>query len=129
MGAVIQVSDCILDPRKPKRDGYVTISRKGRRVLAHRAAWEDAHGPIPEGMYVCHKCDVRNCVNVDHLFLGTPKDNMVDMVEKGRQKSHNRNKTHCINGHGLTPENTYVYQGRMRTCRACNNERQKRSQK
>lgn len=53
--------------------------------LAHRVAWELVHGPIPKGMFVCHKCDTPACCNADHLFLGTQTDNVADKVAKGRQ--------------------------------------------
>src|SRR5690348_11100206 len=64
------------------RLGYGTT--KGKHPKAHRLAWELFNGPIPDGMNVLHKCDVRNCVNPDHLFIGTQLDNMRDMVSKGR---------------------------------------------
>lgn len=67
------------------RYGYVWLG--GKKVIsAHRKAWIDAYGEIPNKLFVCHKCDVPLCVNPKHLFLGTHKDNMQDALKKGRLK-------------------------------------------
>ena len=66
--------------------GKFSVGGKGGWINASRAAWGFANGaPAPEGMLVCHRCDNPPCCNPAHLFLGTPKDNMRDMIAKGRQ--------------------------------------------
>ena len=65
-------------------DGYGRISVRSIARMAHRIAYIERFGPIPEGMLVCHKCDVPVCVNPDHLFVGTHQDNMADKSAKGR---------------------------------------------
>jgi hypothetical protein len=65
--------------------GYGGFARGHRQsTLAHHASWEFAHGPIPPGMLVLHRCDVRLCVRPDHLFLGTQLENVRDRDRKGR---------------------------------------------
>ncbi len=72
-------------------DGYGAL-RTDRQDRAHRVAWREYRGPIPDGMYVLHKCDVRCCINPDHLWLGTHNDNMADMARKGRCPSYRGEK-------------------------------------
>lgn len=65
--------------------GYGKIgSTAPKTILAHVASWILHYGPIPPGMFVCHVCDFPPCSRPDHLFLGTQKDNIVDMWKKGR---------------------------------------------
>lgn len=78
----------------------VSGSRKGRTVKStHRLAWENAFGPIPNDRQVLHKCDIPSCINPEHLFLGTHKDNMQDAKAKGRIKQVSKFK----DGHPYYP--------------------------
>lgn len=98
--------------------GYGLFKREGKTRAAHREAWRAAHGDIPAGLQVLHRCDNRACVNPAHLFLGSQKDNIQDCIAKGRRKSGQAAKTHCPKGHPYDEVNTRLYDGR-RFCRAC----------
>ena len=74
---------CILYT-KPRPDGYMQVTWNGRKTLVHRLAYEQANGPIAKGLVICHRCDSPSCVNPEHLFAGTQKDNLRDMFAKGR---------------------------------------------
>ena len=67
--------------------GYGVIRIDGKNRLAHRVMYELRNGPIPDGKYICHTCDNPACVNPEHLFIGTQKDNMQDCSQKGRARS------------------------------------------
>ena len=67
--------------------GYGNFNFDGTSIAAHRASWLMFRGDIPNGLFVCHHCDVPTCVNPDHLWLGSAKDNNRDRDAKGRQKT------------------------------------------
>lgn len=66
-------------------NGYGRITSKGKEILAHRLSYKLYKGQIEEGKVVMHTCDVRCCVNPDHLKVGTQKENLHDMYDKGRR--------------------------------------------
>lgn len=68
--------------------GYGRLRHNGKKVLAHRASYEVFKGDFDKNLLVCHSCDNPSCVNPDHLFLGTNKDNVDDCISKGRHKGH-----------------------------------------
>ncbi len=80
-----RTDDCWLFTGCKDGGGYGNLPALGQ-VKAHRVSWLVHRGPIPKGMKVLHKCDVRNCVNPTHLFIGTQADNVRDMMEKGRHR-------------------------------------------
>lgn len=76
---------CWLWTGATNHNGYgVMLNAKRKTVRAHRVCFEAANGPIPDGSHVCHTCDTPCCVNPDHLWLGSIKDNAIDKTRKGR---------------------------------------------
>lgn len=65
--------------------GYGQRKIRQKMSLVHRESFAIKHGPIPEGQHCCHRCDTPACVNPDHIFLGTSKDNAKDSANKGRR--------------------------------------------
>lgn len=80
-----ELGACTLVTYSPTGKGTYQMFVKGKRMGAARAAWEAHYGPISDDkLLVCHKCDQTDCVNIEHLFLGTHEVNMLDMKNKGR---------------------------------------------
>lgn len=78
---------CLICHLKPNAKGYIPVQpggRGGKKLRANRFVWSMKYGPIPEHMQVCHSCDKRACIDIEHLFLGTGQDNTNDMVAKNR---------------------------------------------
>lgn len=100
-----------------KRNGYSMIrwKRDGEHIVigGHRLLYELHVGPIPEGHEVDHTCRNKACINPAHLEAVTVQENV------RRARSHNRSRSHCENGHEMTPENTVIRRRGWKRCRQC----------
>lgn len=113
---VLMTSYCHIWLGSHNNHGYGQIHR-GRKWLAHRYAWVQEHGNIPDDTILMHICDNPACVRVSHLRVGTMRDNTHDMV--GKKRDRNSRKTHCVHGHEFSVDNTYVHRNGSRHCKQC----------
>jgi hypothetical protein len=81
-------SGCWLFDGQIASNGYGHLYWDGKIRLAHRMSYIAFNGPIPEGLFVCHRCDTKCCVRPSHLWVGTRVDNAKDMVQKGRNVTY-----------------------------------------
>lgn len=101
----------------PTGYGIAFDMKKGLRWSAHRLSYAAFHGEIPEGRSILHKCDVRCCVNPNHLYAGTQQDNVDDAVRRGRMSREPKTKPldFCKRGHPTPPGSRIS----NRTCPEC----------
>lgn len=108
--------------------GYGQVHFGRRLWRTHRLMFVAVNGAIPQGLAVCHRCNVRRCCNPAHLYAGTQKQNIADMVRAGRGRNvlfeKNASKTHCVRGHPLSGDNLVLRRNKkrnaqVRTCREC----------
>jgi hypothetical protein len=95
------------------KDGYGQITIQYKSYKAHRISWQMHCSEIPKGLIVCHHCDVPQCVNPDHLFLGTVKDNADDMMNKGRQLKGDRNHNAILDDNKVIEIKRLIAQGKF----------------
>lgn len=116
---------CLLWTKSCHKFGYGWIRVNKKTLMLHRVVYELNNGSIPANKIVMHKCDTPSCCNINHLKLGTKKDNSIDMSSKNRWNNQYKGKeiTHCIRGHEYTKKNTYISLNKgNKNCRQCSAE-------
>jgi hypothetical protein len=103
------LDSCWLWTRSVGSHGYGQVTFRGKPATAHRVSWEIHNGPVPDGLDVLHRCDVRRCCNPAHLFVGTARDNMRDMHSKGRANNPHKLSEDDV----LNMRTVYAFGGRI----------------
>lgn len=116
---------CKISTRSQDRKGYTKLKIKGKTIREARYVLEQKLGrPIQDGYEASHACNITSCIEPEHLFEETHTQNIRYSHRLGRSVGNpGKQKTHCINGHEFTKENTYFYGHRR--CRECQRIRDK----
>jgi hypothetical protein len=119
---VIRTDSCHLWVGATQGNGYGSVGGSGTAEGAHRVSWRFSKGPIPAGMNVLHKCRNRHCVNPDHLYLGTQRENLRDAIREGTLRPPKR-KTHCLRGHAYSEQPNPFGSDGYHACWVCATEK------
>ena len=114
---------CLLWSSNKNQDGYGRFTTSSKTRYAHRVAFEALIGPIPSDLQIDHLCRVRHCVNPAHLEAVPVR---VNLARSDGCAAIALRTDHCVNGHPLNAENTYIRANGGRQCRACNKESARR---
>lgn len=126
---VIAASGCWVWQRQRMitAQGYARCAYRGKPALVHRRLYQLVRGvTLDRRQFACHSCDVRRCINPDHIWIGSALDNQLDMSAKKRARD--QTKTHCKHGHAFTVENTRWKKRKntsVRDCIECDRIRQR----
>lgn len=93
--------------------GYIKIMRNKKLIYIHRMIYEEKFGDLQKGIIVRHKCDNRNCINLDHLEHGTHQDNMNDMVQRGRSLKGEKNRNSKLKDNDILDIKNLLKEGKL----------------
>jgi hypothetical protein len=126
MSRVRRENDCLVWTAPLDKDGYGSFYLRRRNRRAHRVAWYDMHGEIPDGMVINHICRNRACVNTQHLQVVTIRENV--LKDSTTISAINARKTHCRKGHPFDRVYKSSKGGKQRSCSICDAAKHRRLQ-
>ena len=123
--SILPMTPCVVwtGARTEKGAGYGLRTVGGKRWVAHRYAYFQKHGLIPDGLLVCHRCNNKPCVNTDHLYLATNQQNILDAFRDGLIVTNNNKKKVCSKCGGPYSLNALG----KRICKPCRNASTRKS--